>query len=293
MFLDSDLDGAGCYVVAKQLLTSARIQTKTTKESRFRNDILEWLKTDSFSNYDKVFVCDLDLNRIDCDLIDLDNVIVFSHRKEYYTAPTFKHAKLVCKSVDSCTHLLQQHLDTESSKLTTAQKLLVVYINDYDTYTLKFPISQDLNTVFYSLKIQTRLQDFYNLYKDGFVGFNDHQQNIIKFHKLKVSDTINNLTYHKALIPLQNSTEPFYCVFADYGINEVAQHVITKFKDASVALVVSLERKTVSFRRAKTSTVNLQKLAQSLCDGDGREDTAGGTLTDKFLSFSKKFVEVS
>ena len=47
--------------------------------------------------------------------------------------------------------------------------------------------------------------------------------------------------------------------------------------------------KRVSFRASKTFDYDVSKLAIKLCDGGGREKTAAGKLTERFLKFSSLF----
>ena len=53
--------------------------------------------------------------------------------------------------------------------------------------------------------------------------------------------------------------------------------------------MVNLKIGTVSFRKLKTCSVHLGKLASALCDGGGHEYAAGGKVCDKFLDFCKFF----
>jgi oligoribonuclease NrnB/cAMP/cGMP phosphodiesterase (DHH superfamily) len=289
VFTDADLDGAACVLVLKWLLPSFKFNHKATNERNFRETFQSWVNKGELNNTDEVYICDLNVAS-DCqDIIDLEKVKFIDHHDSIKKiGKVFNKASVTSSATPSCASLVYNNICKISDVvLNNHQKLLIALVDDYDSYTLKYPASLHLNTVFYAQQ-GDRIQAFCNTFKDGFKGFNNHQNNIIRFHTLKVNQIIKELQIFQANIPLDGKTYKIVSMFADYAINEVAHHVI-KVHNADIAVVINLKNNTVSFRKNKTIPYDISILAKKLASGDGNENAAGGTLTPQMLAFSNIF----
>jgi oligoribonuclease NrnB/cAMP/cGMP phosphodiesterase (DHH superfamily) len=291
IFTHNDLDGAGSLLALIWAFPEDKITYTTVnnnKASNFTNFITtEWGKT--LSDYDSVFIVDLSLPEKDIHCIDKNNVIFIDHHKTSLPLK-FNNAKSFIKVYSSCAMYIY-NIFKNIIDISKKQKELLVYIDDYDSYTLNFKTSKDLNILFwdyYSTTISTFLSD----YSEGFVPFTELQKNIISFNKQKLQKLTTSLNFYSASISVQSKTCKIVSTFADTFINDVAEHIFQKYK-ADIAIVVSLEQSRVSFRRRKGLEVDVSALSQKLCDGGGHEAASGGKITDKFLSFSKMFTPIN
>ena len=74
VFTDCDLDGIGSYLVSKWLISDDMPYTVTTCKN-FRQDYLRWANHNKLSDYDKVFIFDINVSE-HVDLLDRSNILV-------------------------------------------------------------------------------------------------------------------------------------------------------------------------------------------------------------------------
>ena len=293
IFTDCDLDGAGSYLMFKWFI-SDDIPYKIVRVNDFGAVFKNWYE--KYQNkYDMIYILDLDVSQECLELVDKNNVTVIDHHKTHVeNKHKYKHATAVVQEAPSCTKLLYGIFSKKYKvKLTDEQKLMVLYINDYDCYELKFPQSYNLNILYWNYQ-GDRLDKFLNDFGKGFQGFNDQQQNIILYNKNKFKSIINKLAVHVASnVPIGKLKYKLVSVFADSYVNEVADHIIKNYK-ADIGFVVNLKSKKVSLRKSKTCEVDLGKLATKLFNaGGGHEYAAGGMINEQFLNLTKLFKPMS
>jgi oligoribonuclease NrnB/cAMP/cGMP phosphodiesterase (DHH superfamily) len=290
IFTDKDLDGAGCVLVAKWALPATNIKFTSTNELNFKDTFIKWWAiADNRHNFDQVFICDINVATEHFDILDDPKICIVDHHsnKEEVKA-LYKRATLVCdKTAKSSARLMVNLL---SPSLTFDKIELLDLIDDYDSNTLSRPMSLDLNTIFYAMQ-GDRVAAFVKQYFNGLAPFTLEQQNILKFHNLKLQQVRENLKVYHVDLPLEGTVRKIYSTFADYSVNDIARYIIEKYK-ADITIVINLKNKTVSFRKNKTCNYDISKLAKQLVDGGGHENAAGGVLSDKLLTFSKLFKEV-
>ena len=289
VFTDCDLDGAGAYLVLSTLLDQKMSYT-VTRVVDVQEKMLGWLTKNKLSSYDHVYVLDLDLSQYPdvMSAFDQSNVTIIDHHKTHIdNKQEYKRANIYIDAEGSTTKLIYKHFSGKQ-KLTPQQKLLVLMVDDYDSYLFNVPNSYELNIVFWSYQ-GDRVEKFVNEFGDGFVEFSQQHQNIIKFYLKKLSNIKSNLNIHFAHIELKNKRRRLMAVFADSCINDIAEHVLKNYK-SDIVFVVNLKSNKVSIRRSKTCDIDLSNLAKKLFDeGGGHVDAAGGMICDKFLTFSKIF----
>jgi nanoRNase/pAp phosphatase (c-di-AMP/oligoRNAs hydrolase) len=293
IFTDCDLDGAGSYLMFKWFI-SDDIPYKIVRVNDFGAIFKNWYE--KYQNkYDMIYILDLDVSQECLELVDKKNVTIIDHHKTHVeNKHKYKHATAVVQEAPSCTKFLYSIFSKKYEiKLTDEQKLMVLYINDYDCYELKFPQSYNLNILYWNYQ-GDRLDKFLNDFGNGFTGFNDSQQNIILYNKNKFKSIINKLEVHIARqVPIGKLKYKLVSVFADSYVNEVADHIIKNYK-ADIGFVVNLKSKKVSLRKSKTCDVDLGKLATKLFNaGGGHEYAAGGIINEQFLNLTKIFKPMS
>ena len=289
IFTDCDLDGAGCYMMWPWFLGTYPDRI-TTRVNDFEKSWKQWIAKGNLNKYDRIFITDLDISRIDClDLVDIEKVTIIDHHKSHVeNKHKYKNATTYIKTETSCSKIVYNLFKKTGKKLDANKKFLISLIDDYDSYKLSIPHSYHLNLLFWNYQ-GDRLKQFINDYKNGFTPFTDEQKKIISFYLKKLKNIKKDLDVHWAYLPVGDTNCKFVSVFATECINEIADHIINNYK-ADVGIVINCNSSKVSLRRSKDSQIKLNDLASQLFDeGGGHEEAAGGILCDKFLEFSKSF----
>jgi len=289
IFTDAYLDGIGCLMLAKWCLGS-KTPYITTTVTNFRENLLTWLQNHKLTDYDNVYITDLDVSQ-HADLLDHKNVTIIDHHLESYDEK-YKNAKIVIDvTCTSATKLTFQHFIAINpllrAEFTKPQLKFITLVDDYDSYTLKHSETVGLNVVLWSMT-GDRVQKFTELYQNGFVPFNREQINMINIAQKRINDAISPENIYIASLPIGKKQAKVMSVFCDHNINEVGYEVINRY-GVDICFIVNLRTKSVSFRRSKECDINVAKLAKVLCNGGGHASAAGGKLTDEFLSLSKRF----
>ena len=289
VFTHTDIDGAVSYSVLCWFKQN-KLPVKPISQADFKTFCKTSL-TNKISEFDKIYV--LDLNVGDCvQCLDHPNVTIVDHHAESIeAAAAFKSAKVFCSDSTSTAMLLYKTLKNFNKKdfLTTKQKIILLMADDYEQYTFKISSTRDLNNLFWSYQ-GDRVSKFYEEFKDGFTKFSEQQKNIINFYKKRVNSTIQDLKLYNTVLDIKDKKYNITSTFADFGINDVAEHVL-KTVNTDIVIVINLKSERVSYRKNKNCDVKLNKLAKLLSDGGGHEDAAGGILNDTFINFSKSFNE--
>lgn len=292
IFTDCDLDGAGSYMMWPWF-TGKYPDRQVVRVNDFESKYKHWISQGNLNKYDRIFILDLDISRVDClELVDHDKVTIIDHHQTHVdNMHKYKHAKTHIMKETSCTKMVYKMFKNGGNDLSAEKKMIVAMIDDYDCYNLKIPQSYQLNLLFWNYQ-GDRLQKFIDEFKTGFSGFTQEQQNIITFYTKKLDNIKKDLAVHWAEIELKGKRHKFVSVFANECINEVADHIIKNYK-ADVGLVINLKSNKVSLRKSKKCELKLGSFAEKLFDqGGGHDDAAGGVLCEKFLQFSSIFKPV-
>ena len=289
VFTDCDLDGAGAYLMLC-LATKQKLPYTTLRVVDAAVKIGAWLDNNDLQSYDRVYVADLDISQSPglIERLDHPNVTVIDHHKQHIDSKDqYNHAETMIRSDTSTTKIVYKMFNLSES-LSNEQKLLVLMVDDYDSYKFKVPRSHELNIVFWSYQ-GDRITKFIDDFGIGFVSFNQQHQNIIQFYNKKLQSIKSNLDVHTTSISIQGKTRKIVAVFADSCINDVADYIIKNYK-CDIGMVINLKSNKVSIRRSTSDQTDLNKLAEKLFDqGGGHVDASGGVICEKFLAFSKLF----
>lgn len=282
-----DLDGVVSYLVVRWFYGFS-VPVIFTTPLDFRNEFAAWSK-ENFDKYDRIYILDMDVTSSQ-DLVDFDKVCILDHHVASHTAQ-YKKAKAgvkVCTSAAKLAYMVFSKMS--GANFTKAQRTLIAMADDYDSYSLQSPLSDDLNTLLF--ESQHKPFDFIEDFKDGFTGFNQIQRNIITLYKRKLKKILDEIQVYHQMLLVQGKTRNVVGAFATDCINEVARKLSEQY-NGELVFVVNLKTNRVSWRRRNDSDVDVSKLANILCEGGGREETAGGQLTQKFIEFTKTLVPVN
>lgn len=291
VWTDVDLDGAASYLVLRWLILNkcnCKINLNTCGPSKLRNEFLKWLECNKLSEYDKVFVLDLDTTPV-ADLIDAKNVTVFDHHESHFNqAKQYKHAITHVRSCASTTQLVYETFKgSGSEQLTDAQKRLILHVSDYDSYTLALKDTKKFNCLYWTYN-GNRVETFANQFQSGFTEFNQLQENAVALYNKKLKEIIDGLQLFCG--KLDEYTVVSTC--CDTAHNDVAEYALKMCK-ADIAMLVNLKQQTVSFRKNSKCNADLSKIAERLCNGGGHISAAGGKVTETFLTFTKTLTHCS
>lgn len=288
----NDLDGAVSYLVLRWYMPKATIDCIPANPSRFREQFTGWLTNNKLADYDKVFITDLDISDLK-DLIDHKNVIIIDHHTSHVRNNIYEHAtSKVQECTSACKLIYRIFKETTGRDLTTPQKLLVSLADDYDSYTLSVPQSQELNIVFH--KTNNKFKSFIETFFNGFTGFNKKQKNLITLYEQQMNIALDRMPIYTLDHKIEDRTYHFVGgMLDDIGfVNEAADHILETY-NADVAIVVVTSAKHVSFRKRKDlDELDMSVIAKNLCDGGGHSYAAGGKITENFMLFTKAMDQI-
>ena len=261
VFSDCDLDGIGTFLVFKWFTGIKNLEHEICSQSNFRKTFSAWLMNNKLEDYDKVYIFDLDVSQNNLDLVDHDNVSIIDHH--------------------------DTHVQNKDKTLTDHQKLLILMVDDYDSYKLQVKGSYELNIILWNY-VGQRAEQFTRDFGTGFKGFSRSHLNMIALNKKKVSRVLSELQIFRGKLPLNGKQYNLYATMASESLNEVAHHVINTH-ECDIIMVMNMNTKRVSFRmnKDKCPEVDLGKLASNIAEGGGHPYAAGGQLTDKVLTLTK------
>ena len=289
VFTDSDLDGVGSLMVLEWLL--GETPYKTTTHKNFREDFLNFLTNNKISEYDNIYICDLNVSG-HSDILNYNNITVIDHHNGKDNYVNFGKPQLILDSnYPSTTKLVLKHLlckdKSISSKLNKQKAKLIEIVNDYDSYKLALKESIGLNQVLWSYT-GNRVQKFVEEFKEGFKEFTLFQKNMITLANRKIKSFLQECDVFTLTTNIDGNQKKIISCMCDHNINEVASGLL-KIHKADIVFIINCKSKSVSFRKKPGEKTNLNKLASKLCNGGGHTDSAGGKINETLLKFTKLF----
>jgi len=286
VFLHSDLDGSACYLLLHWYLWNTP-SYMMTNHLNMKSDISRWLLKNKLENYDEIYFLALDTCPI-MHLIDEKNVQIFDHHQEAKRCQElYKNAKVHVLEQGSTVLGLYRHLKEKYSdrKISTEQRKLVALVDDYVSYRLlERDQSIGINMLYWNFQGDKTLK-LKERFNSGFSDFSEQEIKIIDFYKIKIKKIVDSADFYVGDVKIQGVFRKIIATFADTCINEVAAELTEMGYE--IAIIVNNDTQKVSFRKNHHSNVDLSKVAQSLADGGGYKNTAGGMITEKFMSFTK------
>lgn len=286
------LDGAACVLLMRWACNKPSIPYETCTASNFRKKFTKWMTNHNITDFDKVYIFDVDVvNHID--LIDQPNVVIIDHHSERADYAFFEKADILCAKDSSSVKLFQRILNICSEFAADKyQQRLIDIVDDYDSYSLIYPESQVLNALFWTYK--GKFEWFIKAFSNGFGGFTAHHISTYRSYRTLLDRLLGDLKiFIGDNVEIGDGTYKVASTFAETNIDEVA-HFITEETGADVGIVVNMGTKRVSFRAAKDrEKLSVATLAKTLCRGGGTRTSAGGVLTDEFKEFSKRLKPIN
>lgn len=279
VWANSDMDGATSVILLGNIFP--KFDYKSCFFGIFEEKFLEWSKT-NLDNYDKIFVVGMVLDQKLVNKIDSPNIVFISDRQENLMTI---ESKIISKDSASCCKIIYD-LFKEKVIITDDIKKLVLYTSDYNSYSLKYKESENLNAIYRSY-LYNKFGSFVNRFWKGYDKFTDNELNIVDNYFKNILNEVENLELFEGTF----KNYKVLSTISKYSPNELTKYLLENY-DHDIIIVVNLDTQFVSFRKNTNSDVDLGFVAQYLCDGGGTTKSAGGTITEKFLEFTKTFTEI-
>jgi len=252
-----------------------------------RSEVSKWLLKNKMEHYDEIYFVALDTCPI-MDLVDKENVKIFSHHQEVKRCKdSYINAKVTVLEFGSTVLGLYRHLKDKLSdrKITAEQRKFVALVDDYISYRLiERELSVGINMLYWNYQ-GDKTQKLKDRFNEGFNQFDENELKIIDFYKNKIKKIVDASEFYVGDVKIQGVFRKVIATFADTCINEVASELTNLGYE--IAIIVNIDTQKVSFRKNHHSNVDLSKVSQSLTEGGGYKNTAGGIITEKFMSFTK------
>ncbi len=289
VWCDADLDGAVSYLILSWCY-DRKLPVRSTTVKNFGTEFSTWAKHNDIDQYDKIFILDIDVaNTGIIDQVDRDNIVIIDHHRTHVVKKDeYKKASAILKETSSCSKLVWQIYKSVAKDLSDEQRYMTLLADDYDSYELNLPHSYDLNIIYWSLQ-GDRISKFYENYINGFRPFTGYEKNIISLHNKKFEHIKKTSRPYKCFLHIKDKPVRFIAATADACINELADHLIKKYK-SDVGVIINLNTQRFSLRKSNNCEVDLSELINKIGSGGGHEYAAGGVIDDKFLTFSKLLI---
>ena len=284
IWINNSLDGIGSSLFLKWFIGSEQT-TRISSYQNFKEDFLKFANT--HKKYKRVWIIGLPTYEY-ANIVDLDNVIIIDSTQNHFdNKDSYTKCKKIIENNTSCVRVLEDKFGTD--KVNDNQKKFCDLVNDYAAFTYNDRNCLHLNTIFYQTAFRDRVRLFHKQFENGLTDYTNQQKNMILLYEQQFKNVYTNLNFWTYIKEKSGGKQTkIVSTMTSSHINEVANLMIKEHK-ADIGIVVNVEKGKVSFRRSKTSNVNLQILAQKLCNGNGHVYASGGDLTDRFEEFSKKF----
>jgi hypothetical protein len=223
-------------------------------------------------------------NQKHVDIADRPNVL-FVHHHDLPEQITSKNCKIISKQETSCTKLFADLLKTP---LSDEKKKLIEYIDDYDSYNLKYKKSLFLNMVFWSFT-GNKLEKFITAFEQGDRDFNDTEKNMVRIYASKMAEAVQNSEPHV----LKTKNFNIIIFYADFAINELCAEFCKKYdSDAAISINKNTLSACIRINRKKETNFDCGVFAKIFMDGHGYKNFASGKIIDKFVDLSIKFTKI-
>jgi hypothetical protein len=190
---------------------------------------------------------------------------------------------LISEECSSCSKLIYKKFK-KIKEFPVNVKKLVVYVDDYNEYILKYEESKYLNAIYRRFGYRN-FYKFVDRFFDGFDGFTDTEINISEGFFKEIRDEVSTIDLYSG----EFKGWGVLATFSKLPVNEIAKELIDNQK-ADVIIVVNPDTKFVSFRKPLGSPADIVYMAENLCDGGGGEWASGGQMTEKFLGFTTNLI---
>lgn len=282
IFTKATLDGA-CSALFIKWLYNRKVGDFAVVEATETNILTEInTRQRNFDHYDKIFVLGLCLTGDQIKEIDKHSLIVVDHQFSHtLLLDNYNKSKGIIEQNTSCISLLYDKFKSVID-VSPEQELLIKYVDDYDSFNLKYSDSFKLSAIFFTYN-NPKVVKFIESFEAGMRKYTIQEKNAIKIYIRKFKEQLDN-TVNFGTIKNYKTV----AIFANALINNIAHYLISKH-NSEIGIVVNLDTKSVSFRRCIHCDIDVSILAKTFCKGSGTMCAAGGVITPEFANLIKDF----
>lgn len=273
-WVNSDMDGAASIILLGNIFS--RMDYKQTFFGNFKEQYLEWEKN-FYDEYEKIFIVGMVLDQQLINKLDDPKLVFISDRGDKLDV---YDSTLISEDCSSCVKLIYNKFK-KTVNFSQNIKKLVLYVDDYNDYKLKFTESEYLNGLYRKYEYD-RFNKFVKRFWGGYDGFTDKEL-------VRAEEYFSDVEKEVAKLELfsgQYKDWKVILTISKMPVNEIAKQIIDNY-DVDVVIVVNLDTSFVSFRKGLGSNADIPYIATKLCDGGGGEWAAGGTITKTFEEFTQ------
>jgi hypothetical protein len=275
IWANSDMDGAASTVLLGNIFPN--MEYRHVFFGNFLEQYTKWVET-NLENYEKVFIIGMVLDQTLVNKVDDPRVVFISDRGEKLNV---FDSKLITEETTSCVRLIYNKFKDKVNFAITL-KQLVLYVDDYNSYTLKFEDSLYLNAIYRKYRTN-RFGEFVRRFWKGCDGFTFGELETAQHFFDEIDKEFESLDLYEGTF----KNWKVLATFSKCSVNEISKKLIDTY-DHDVIIVVNTDTNFVSFRKRIGSVANIQYMSENLCNGGCGEWAAGGNITPKFMEFTQK-----
>lgn len=279
-WLNSDLDGIGSAIVLGNIFKN--FEYKSVFFGDFERQFTEWSTTEA-EKYDKIFVVGMVYDQKMINQLDDHKIIFVSDGPERLNV---FDSTWVQKETTSCSKLLYNKFK-EKVEFPNSIKQLIVYIDDYNSQTLKYEESKYINALHRKATGSKRFDRYVNRFWKGFDGFTESELGIVQTFFDEIAAEGEGLDLYSG----EFKGSKVLATFSKKSANEVAKLILDNH-EVDAVMVVNLDTQFVSFRAKEGTKADARLMAENLCSGGGVKSSAGGKLTPKFMDFTQTLIQL-
>lgn len=277
IWANSDMDGAASTILLGNIFPN--MDYKSVFFGDFLKQYEDW---DGLDDYDAVFVVGMVLDQSLINKIDDHKVIFISDREEKLNV---FDSKLICEDTTSCTKLIYKKFKTKF-EIPVDLKKLILYVDGYNSYTLKHKESEYLNGIYRNTRYN-RFNAFVKRFWNGYDGLSDKEMESAESFFNAIENEYSGLDKFEGTFKGWS----VIATFSKLPVNEIAKKLIDNHIH-DVIVVVNTDTQFVSFRKRSDSTADIAFMAENLCNGGGSANASGGKISQKFLDFTTKLEQL-
>lgn len=300
LFTDSDLDGVSCAVLAHIVFAvSNTIDVEFCTPKDINQKIADFIRTNEYENYKKIFITDLVIKEETGKMIDnVDGFKfkLFDHHRSNYVNAKYTWANVYENYNDrkTCgTELFWNHLKeyyiSDDFNFPIIDKY-VEYVTLWDTWAWTNAendglFARDLNTV---MNMYSRTKFVNMMIKriveaDNFISENEME--IIRIEEDRKRRYVVQKIKNVRIIKVRNYTIGY--LFAENYISELGNYICKNIKDIDFVAIINADNSVVSLRATKNeSEIDLAEIARSFNPQGGGHPLSAGFVYDKTLENS-------
>lgn len=276
VWANSDLDGACSTILLGNIFPN--MDYKSVFFGDFLNQYTEW--EHNLENYDKVFVVGMVLDQSLINKIDDHKVVFVSDRGEKLNV---FDSSIISEEYSSCCKLLYKKFK-DKFEIPSDLKRLILYVDDYNVYSLKHKESEYLNGLYRNIRYN-RFKTFVERFWNGYDGLTDKEMESAEAFFEAIDKEYESLDLYEG----EFKEWSVVATFSKFSVNEIAKKLIDNHRK-DVIIVVNPDTQFVSFRKPEGSIADITFMAENLCNGGGGEWASGGKMTQKFIDFTQKLI---